>query len=473
MKVENIDITKSIELAKDQIANDKTASPALKSTFSLLLLIISLLINKLGLNSSNSSIPPSQDPNRPKIKKKKKRKGKRLKPGGQKGHAGSTLEKFSDPNEIVPLEIDRRTIPPGKYKNVGLETRQVVDINISLHVTEYQAEILEDKKGNRYVAEFPKGLTKAIQYGPDVKGHAVYMSQFQLIPYDRVREHFENQVGISLSTGSLVNFNKEAFELLEHFEKWAKSQLLVAKVNHADETGINVNGKKVWLHTLTNEKVTLFYPHVNRGKEAMDEMGILPKYMGTLCHDHWRAYYAYDQCTHSLCNAHHIRELDRAWEQDNQKWAKNMEKFLQETNIAVIKAGGALSEEEAIKYRKRYRNILTRGEKECPENEKEIGKRGQQKQSKSRNLLNRLRNFEDDVLRFMTDKMVPFTNNLGENDIRMTKVQQKISGSFRSIDGANIFCRIRSYLISSRKNGISPSKAVSMLFKGKLPSFIT
>lgn len=470
MKIDTIDINETIEKAKKEILLDKALPQSVRSTFDLLILIITLLVNRLGINSSNSSKPPSQDPNRP--KKKRKDKGSKRKPGGQNGHPGSTLEKIDNPDEIEEIFIDKRSIPSGKYKHIGFETRQVFNIKISKYVTEYRAEILENEKGDQFVANFPKYITKAAQYGNEVKAESVYMSQFQLIPQDRVCSYFNDQVGLPLSKGSVFNFNKDAFKRLESFEEWAKHQLLFSPFNHADETGINLKGKKIWLHNLSNNYVTLYHADEKRGSEAMDRMGILPHYRGTLCHDHWFPYYLY-KCTHALCNAHHLRELERAWEQDGQNWAKLMRNLLNKINDEVKESKNSiLSKLKIASFQKRYRSILTKGKSECPLDEKIEGKRGRQKKSKSRNLLERLIDFEDDTLRFMKNKIVSFTNNQGENDLRMTKVQQKISGCFRSMEGARIFCRVRSYLVTCQKNGVSPTDALRLLFQGELPSFI-
>ncbi len=178
----------------------------------------------------------------------------------------------------------------------------------------------------------------------------------------------------------------------------------------------------------------------------MDEIDILPQFVGVLCHDHWKPYYTYLFCLHALCNAHHLRELQRAWEQDKQQWAKTMRQYLIELNAAVDKAQGKLNPDDAKRWHARYRRIVKRAQTEYPPpiDNRCKGTRGRLKRSKSRNLLERLINYEEDVLRFMSDPMVPFTNNQGENDIRMTKVQQKISGCFRSMDDALISCRIRS-----------------------------
>ncbi len=182
-----------------------------------------------------------------------------------------------------------------------------------------------------------------------------------------------------------------------------------------------------------------------------------------LCHDHWKPYYRYVDCLHALCNAHHLRELTRAKEQDSQIWAGEMKDLLEELNKAVHEAGNSLEKPMATKYLKRYRKLLRQAEIECPppDDNRQKGKRGRLKRSKARNLLERLINYESDVLRFMDNPDVPFTNNLGENDIRMTKVQQKISGCFRSMEGAEIFCRVRGY-----------RRAMDMIFEEKLPDFV-
>jgi len=470
LKLENIDVDVAISSVKDLLKNERDLSPAFRSALEMLLLLVSLLLNRVTLNSKNSSKPPSSDPNR---KKTRRGKGKR-KPGGQAGHHGSTLQPVEDPDEITEIKIDRRTLPKGtQYREVGIETRQVIDIDFSRIVTEYRAQILEDSQGQRFVAEFPVGVTRPVQYGLNLKANAVYMSQFQLIPYDRVRDHFQDQMHIPISAGSIFNFNQDAYRRLSTFEHWVKTQLIQADQMHADETGINIDGKRQWLHCASTDLVTCFFPHAKRGTVAMNEMAILPTFKGILCHDHWKPYYRYD-CTHALCNAHHLRELERAWEQDAQQWAKDMQTLLINIRTAAEDAGGCLSPDESKRWRHRYRALIKKAEKECPppDESQRKGKRGRLKRSKARNLLERLRDFEDDVLRFMEVQNVPFTNNQGENDLRMTKVQQKISGCFRSMEGAKIFCRVRSYLSTCRKQGMTSTEALTLLFEGKNPPFM-
>ena len=471
MKIEDIDVDSSINSVKELLKEEKDLSPALRSALEVLLILVALLLNRMTLNSKNSSKPPSTDPNRKKTSKKGK---SNRKPGGQKGRNGTTLEPVDDPDEVTELPVDRRTLPKGsKYREVGYESRQVIDVDIARFVTEYRAQILEDNQGNRFVASFPEGVKRPVQYGLNLKTNAVYMSQYQLIPYDRVRDHFQDQMHIPVSTGSVFNFNKEAHDRLEPFEQWAKTELAKSMLMHVDETGINIGGKRHWLHCASNASLTWFSPHAKRGTEAMDEIGILPFFKGVLCHDHWKPYYHYE-CTHALCNAHHLRELERAWEQDHQQWAKEMQTLLTDIAKAVEDAGGCLPPDEVKRWRRRYRRLLKKAETECPppDESQRKGKRGRLKRSKARNLLERLRDFEQDVLRFMEVENVPFTNNQGENDLRMTKVQQKISGCFRSMDGARIFCRVRSYLSTCRKQGMTATQALTLLFQGKHPSFM-
>jgi transposase len=472
VKADKINITETVESARKLLETDKKISPALRAMFEMLLMIITLLAGKLGLNSQNSSNPPSTDPNR---KKKTGTNKSNNKPGGQPGRVGKNLEPVDNPDTIIPIKLDKRRLPKGNYSEVGFESRQVIDIEISRIVTEYRAQILEDATGKRYVAAFPKGVSRPIQYGQSIKAHGVYLSQFQLIPYERVADYFINEASIPISVGSLFNFNQEAYDLLEGFDAIAKQKLIEAVLVHADETGINVNGKRIWLHNASNERWTYFYPHQKRGSEAMDEIGILPHFRGRLIHDHWKPYYTYQHCQHSLCNAHHIRELQ--WVIDNHveyTWAKSMQDLLLEINEAVNKTEKSrLDNATADAYRMRFRQMIQTGDIEMPLPPLEPNqskKRGREKKSKERNLMERLRDFENDVLRFMVETDVPFTNNRGENDIRMTKVQQKISGCFKSMDGAKIFCRVRSYLLTAQKHGVTPTDALKTLFDGKLPT---
>jgi transposase len=294
------------------------------------------------------------------------------------------------------------------------------------------------------------------------------------MPYERLKDYFASEVGIPVSVGSLFNFNTEAYEGLEKFDELAKKRLQNAKLLHLDETGINVNGKRIWLHNASNDLWTYLSPHTKRGKEAMDDMGILPQFDGVMLHDNWKPYFTYNN-PHALCNAHHLRELENLVENDGCQWAKDMQQLLLTLNEAVkASAKNQLRGKQAEKYRIQYEEVLKKADRESPppDTKGDKKKRGRPKKSKARNLYERLRDRADDVLRFMYVDYVPFTNNQGENDIRMTKVQQKISGCFKSMQGANLFCRIRSYLITARKHGITPTDALKSIFDGRIPDVL-
>lgn len=465
MASQKIIVGQVLKKAEEALKADETVSTELRTVISSLMDVVAMLSNRLGLNSTNSSKPPSSDPNR--SRKTTKVKGKKRKPGGQYGHKGFRLEPVVAPTAVEDLEIDRRTLPPGNWRSGGVERRQVFDIEVSFSVTEFRAEVLINNSGDTYVAEFPEGVTEPAQYGLGVKSTSVYLSQFQLIPQARVQDAFLTQYGLSLSKGSINNFNIAAAEQLRKwdFETWLRGQLSVSGVLHADETGTNVNGVRHWIHCLCNGELTYFHVDVKRGKEAMEKMGVIPNFTGKLVHDHWKPYFTY-LCIHVLCNAHHLRELERAYEQDNQKWAEKMKKLLEEINAEVHRSGGSLSDKKIRKYQKSYRQILKAGGIECPENLK------QRAQSKSRNLLERLIAFEEETLMFMVEDDVPFTNNQGERDLRMNKVQQKISGCFRTMRGAKDFCLLRSYLSTCRKRGVHPMDALRMLFENRPPDFM-
>lgn len=473
VKIEKLNITDIINNARQLLETDKQVSPALKAMFEMLLTIIMLLAGRLSLTSRNSSKPPSSD----QYRKKTKRNNGKNKPGGQPGRTGINLQPIDNPDNVIPIKLDKRSLPRDDYREVGFEARQVIDIEISRIVTEYRAQILENAQGKRYVATFPEGVTRPIQYGQSIKSHAVYLSQFQLIPYERVADYFINESKIPVSVGSLFNFNQEAFDRLTVFDALAKAKLIKALLIHSDETGINLNGKRIWLHNASNEKWTYFFPHEKRGSEAMDDIGILPKFSGVLVHDHWKPYYTYAACIHALCNAHHVRELQWVIDNTGYVWAQSMQDLLLEINQAVNESSkNRFDGKTSHEFRKRYRQIIKDGIIEMPlQLDKPVAadgkkKRGRDKKTKELNLLERLRDFENDVLRFMEVDYVPFTNNQGENDIRMTKVQQKISGCFKSMDGAKIFCRVRSYLLTSQKHGITPADALKSLFNGELPA---
>lgn len=476
-KLSTIDVGGTLERARVLVREDQTISSSVRAIVELLVVIIEILCGRLGINSRNSSKPPSQDPERTRGRHKapgEKDTGKR-KPGGQPGHKGETIERVPDPDHVEEILIDRRTIPTGmEYSREADDVRQVIDIEIRRRVTEYRGEVLRGPDGTIYRATFPEGVTRSVQYGESVKAEAAYMSIYQLLPYGRVQNYFADQAGICLSAGTLCSVNQEAYERLGElgFEDIVRARLIASPVAHFDETGLNVKGKLHWLHSASTELWTLYGIHEKRGRQGIEDLGVLPVFTGIACHDHWKPYFTYAQCTHALCNAHHLRELQGVIDNEGFTWAKNMKDLLGRIVEVRQSQESPLTPHQQGAFRRQYRQILEDAESECPElKQKGVPTLRRLKQSKARNLLTRLRDFEEETLRFLTCSDIPFTNNQSERDIRMTKVQQKISGCFRSLDGAKAFARVRSYISTCLKHGTSATEALRTLFAGKLPDF--
>jgi transposase len=356
--------------------------------------------------------------------------------------------------------------------SIDVEKRQVFDIPpIQMGVTEHQAEIKPCSHcGHLNKAAFPEQVKAPVQYGPRLKAIAVYLRQYQLLPYNRTRELFRDLFSTDLSEGTLTNITDTCSELLEHPIDQIQKQLEQSPVVNFDETGSSVYGKRQWLHSASTPNLTYFEIHPKRGSHAMDHMGILPNFKGRAIHDFWKPYFKY-HCDHGLCNAHHLRELIFLDEQHGQRWAKNMIDCLIDIKKAVDEAKistDTLLKKQIHKFETRYQNILDKGynENPLPKKKSTKKKRGRPKKSKARNLLERLDEHRKEVLAFMYDFKVPFDNNLAERDLRMAKVQQKISGTFRSQDGANAFCRIRSYISTTRKNAVNAIEAIVNAFAG-------
>lgn len=435
------------------------------------------LEDQIAKNSHNSSKPPSSDGyNKPKPNPKSRREKGNRNRGGQKGHSGTTLKRVKTPDHIVDhaaLNCGQCGSGLKRAKEIGFDTRQVFDIPLlKINVTEHRShKKCCNRCGFISAGEFPKGVYQSVQYGSRIKSLMVYMSQYQLLPYARLKEFFIDLFGQSISEGTLANTNQEMHAKLEKTEERIRNLLIKSSVLHADETGTRVDKKRYWLHVASTKNLTHYGVHVKRGSEAVEEIGLLPRYNGTLVHDHLKSYFKYGK-KHSLCNAHHLRELTFIQERYNCKWAKDMEAFLLKTKKRVEdhhqETGQSLTEKELKRLFNKYKKIVSQGREECPRAEKpnEL-KKGRVKESDARNLLNRLREFGNATLAFMFDPKVPFDNNQAERDIRMTKVKQKISGCFRSENGAKTFCRVRGYVSTMKKNGISIITALHNAFTNK------
>jgi len=433
------------------------------------------LKDQIDKNSGNSNKPPSSDgPKKPAPRSLRKRSER--KPGGQKGHCGSTLKMVDNPDRIVVCPVDRCGHCGRSLKDKapsGIERRQLFYIPpIRVEVTEHQAESKECPYcGTRNKAAFPKQAAAPVQYGPRLKATAVYLRQYQLLPYNRTRELFHDLFSIDLCDGTLMNITETCSELLHEPLQQIRQHLKRSPVANFDETGSSVEGKRQWLHAACNAFLTYYEVHPKRGCQATEHIGILPDFKGRAIHDFWKPYFKYD-CAHGLCNAHHLRELTFIHEQYNQAWAKDMLDCLLDIKNTVDetkKTSDALSKKQIGEFETRYQNVLDEGynKNSLPKRVPVKKKRGRRKKSKARNLLERLDKHRKQTLAFMYDFDVPFDNNLAERDIRMTKLQQKISGGFRSQTGAHSFCRIRSYISTVRKNAVNVIDAIEEAFKGQ------
>ncbi len=412
---------------------------------------------RLNRTSRNSSQPPSMDGFR-RVKSPRKR-GERP-PGGQRGHKGQTLEMVDNPDEIEvhPVQVCRGCGASLVAENpVKIERRQVHDTEFRIRVTEHRAEhkwCPHCGQVNR--GEFPSDVQFPVQYGPNLKALMVYLCVYQLIPYDRIRETFSDIFGRSVSTGTLVNAVQESYRNLAGVEEQIRELLAGSEVIHVDETGMRVTGIRQWLHVAITDFLTGYGHHKKRGKRATDDMQILPRFKGTMVHDFWASYFRYPS-RHAICNAHLLRELNGISENFQHTWSEELHALLLEIKQEVDAARAhacSLSPSKIADFEARYFRILDTGLNEISSAEMPdaLIKRGRKKQSKAKNLIDRFRNFPHEILAFMLNFSIPFTNNLAERDIRMAKLQQKISGTFRSEEGAAAFCRIRGYLSTVRKN---------------------
>lgn len=424
---------------------------------------VAQLESQLKKNSSNSDKPPSSDgPAKPKPKNLRKKTGR--KSGGQPGHPGKTLKRTANPDHVVTLPVALCSCGADCFDGQpvqGYESRQVFELpEPKLEVTEYRSEIkCCPKCGKNVRAPFPDGVGAPAQYGPRFLALLVYLHHQQLLPANRVAQLCEDLFGQPVSEAVLFQAIQKCYDKLENFEAELIGRLQNEPVLNVDESGLRVCGKNHWLHVAGTDKLTFYGVHQKRGKDATDHFGILPNFNGVLVHDFWKPYLKYT-CAHSLCNAHLLRELKFLLEEQNQTWAGEMsELILQMYAFAENKKNlvEQLSKAQKTPWVKRYKSIVAEGRAANPiikpTNEKP--KRGRRKQSKAQNLLDRLENHEEKVLAFFHDLKAPFTNNQAEQDIRMIKVRQKISGCFRTMQGAKNFARIRSYLSTVRKNRLN------------------
>ena len=424
---------------------------------------ITQLEGRLAKNSKNSSKPPSSDGLRKPAPKSLRKSGQNPN-GGQPGHSGNTLRQSEQVDETLIHQGDTHcaVCHLEMHDHVIAETRQVFELpELRMRTVAHQQMRSKCTCGAVHYGAWPAGVNAPVQYGASVKAMAVHLNQHHLVPLARTAALMQDLYGVRLSQASIQNFAQEAALALRPTVAAIGQAVQTAGVVHADETGIRVKGKLHWLHCAVTDTLTWLAPHAKRGSMAFEALGLLEGIKGVLVHDGLASYKGLD-CTHSLCNAHHIRELVYIHEQENEQiwdpWAQEMIDLLLQALKEVDLAQGPLDELRQAWFEAQWSALLERGETFNPQTQRTgtsqdvgMGSRGRIKQSKAANLLRRLREHRQEVWRFICDEGVPFTNNLAEQALRMAKVKQKISGCFRTEHGADTFFTIRSYLATMTK----------------------
>jgi transposase len=440
---------------------------------------IKQLEDQLAKNSRNSGKPPSSDGYaQPAPKSLREPSGRPS--GGQPGHAGCTLVRSDQPDRIEIHTVAACARCGGALAAVPahrVEPRQVHDLPPrKLLVTEHRAETKVCACGCLNQAVFPPGISAPVQYGPGVKAAALYLHIYQLLPHARTCEALGQLLDCPISEGTLANLLADGCARLEVAAGQIKTLIAQAPVVHFDESGVRVDKQLRWAHVAATATATHYAIHPKRGAEAFDAIAILPGFRGRAIHDCWAPYFRYP-CAHALCNAHLLRELTFVQDQHHQAWAGAMIACLRAMKAAVDATrptATTLPPDQVRTFTARYQAILDDGDRENPlAPPARLKKRGRTKKTPSRNLLERFDHHRDQVLAFLTDFTIPFDNNQAERDIRMLKVQQKISGLFRSEDGAQAFCRLRGYISTARKNALGALDAITRLFAGNpfVPGF--
>jgi transposase len=421
-------------------------------------------------NSHTSHWPPSRDKSR--SKSLRQRSGKP--PGGQPGHEGRTLKMVSEPEQVVVhrmAQCEQCGESLAGVVAVAEERRQVFDLPpMQMVVTEHRVETLVCPHCQmRNQAAFAAEVSKPVQYGPQVKALSVYLHQHQLLPFVRLQQVLAELLGTAPAAGTMVQWLQEAAAGVAEAVEQIKAALQKSHVVNCDETGLYIGGKRVWLHVVATPQLTCYEAYPQRGRKGIDALGILPDFAGTAVHDNWAAYGGY-ACRHALCNVHHLRELTSLHEQFGQAWAGEFKQWLLavKAQVDAAKAQGAttLPPDQRAEIDQRYPQLVEQALTETapPPEGWPKGKRGRVKKSKARNLAERFDSQRSQILAFVDDFAVPFDNNLVERDIRMVKVQQKISGCFRSWSGAHAACQLRSYLSTMHKQGHTAFALLSTLF---------
>ncbi len=433
------------------------------------------LEGRLAKDSHNSSKPPSSDGLGHKLSHRRPASEKQS--GGQPGHVGHSLPMAEQPDTIVrhtPRECEHCHEPLEGGAGQVIERRQVHDLPVwRVEVTEHQVEeVMCPRCRQSSRGSFPAEVSAPTQYGPAVRALAVYLHQYQLVPMQRTCELLRDLCGCEFSEGTLMSWVELAAGRLAPSVEQIKQGVLVSRLHHADETGVHLGGKLHWMHVNSTRFLTHLAWHQKRGRAALEAIGIWPHYQGRSMRDRWASYDRYG-CLHSICGAHVVRDLTYEHEQRGQEWAGDLKDVLLGMHTAACEwreqGAACLPVLERDDWVSQYFDVLARGfaAQPPPVLDEAVKRRGRHKQTSSKNLLDDLLRRADQVLAFLDDLSIPFTNNQAERDLRMVKVQQKIAGTFRSEAGITAFCRIRSYLGTMRKQGQAMLAALAAVFVGK------
>jgi len=456
---------KELRIKVLEIDNLKAENKALKAENRKLKLEIKKLKEELGKDSHNSSKPPSSNKfgNRHRNRNKKPKNKKKV--GGQTGHKGNNLKKEAQADKKV-IHVANKCSKCGydlskvKIKMIIEEYRQEIDILAKRLVKNHHLGIKECPNcGIELSGNYPKYLSKSVQYGNNLKAFSSYLSSYQLIPYNRLKILLNDLFSINISIGTLYNINKEMAGKSEYLLENIKKILQESKLMHADETGLYCKGKLHYAYVFSNNNLSYFDINKSRSKKALDEIGILTNYRGELVTDFYAMYRMFPNLTNYFCNAHLLRELTFIYEMDNKYWSKSLIDILVKLNNLDKKEANYKYKKE--NYLKQFDNIIENNleiETRLQENNKKTKdkkSRGKVAQTKSKNILDRLKKYRKAYLGFVLNDNIPFTNNQAERDFRFIKVQQKISGTFRSIEGAKNFLKTSSIVSTIRKQNLN------------------
>jgi transposase len=444
----------------------------LKVIMNSLLMIVELLLSiflerQTKKNSKNSSIPSSQTDEDDSSLSDQGVNGK-----GKSEHDEVT-QNARTKTTVTMASVEYCDVcgePLDETPCTHYERRTKIDIVFEKVVEHVDAEVKICPSCDATVkGTFPVDMPGPLQYGNGVKAFAINLLVCQMVALNRAQKLLKSMMGVVIAEATLLKFILRLYQALEQWERQAMEAVLTRPSLHVDETSLRIDKKKQWIHVYASGDITLKFLHKKRGKEAIEAVGIIPRYGGVIIHDCWSSYLSYEHCGHGLCGSHLLRELTFVVESNHYAWARNLKRLLKETCAKVSKREEkCLTDQELANLQKRYRNILTRGEKELPPiPPKPSGKRGKLAKSDAHNLWERLKKYETAVLLFAKEPHVPFTNNRAERDLRMAKVKQKVSGCFRAEVYAKAYCRISSYLQTMANKGHNPLIAIQMALAGK------